>query len=62
MVSEQAAPDAIFGSVPDVAGLSSWQNRDIYVAGPDAMIARTVTELTDRGAPAARIHYDRPAC
>jgi NAD(P)H-flavin reductase/hemoglobin-like flavoprotein len=61
VVSEEAAPDAIFGSVPDVVGLSSWQNRDIYVAGPDAMIARTVTGLKDRGAPAARIHYDRPA-
>ena len=60
VVSEEAAPDAIFGSVPDVVGLSSWRNRDIYVAGPDAMIARTVTELTDRGAPPERIHYDGP--
>ena len=60
VVSEEAAPDAIFGSVPDVVGLSSWRNRDIYVAGPDAMIARTVSELKDRGAPAERIHYDCP--
>jgi NAD(P)H-flavin reductase len=61
VVSEEAAPDAIFGSVPDVVGLSSWRDRDIYVAGPDAMIARTVSELKDRGAPAERIHYDDPA-
>jgi NAD(P)H-flavin reductase len=60
VVSEEAAPDAIFGSVPDVVGLSSWRNRDIYVAGPDSMIARTVSELKDRGAPPERIHYDGP--
>lgn len=60
VVSEEAAPDAIFGSVPDVVGLSSWRNRDIYVAGPDDMIARTVSELKDRGAPPERIHYDCP--
>jgi ferredoxin-NADP reductase len=41
-------------------GLSSWRDRDIYVAGPDAMIARTVSELKARGAPAERIHYDGP--
>ena len=60
VVSEEAAPDAIFGSVPDVVGLSSWRNRDIYVAGPDDMTARTVRELKDRGAPPERIHYDGP--
>ena len=60
VVSEEAAPDAIFGTIPDVVGLSNWRDRDIYVAGPDQMIARTVTELTDRGAPEERIHYDCP--
>jgi NAD(P)H-flavin reductase len=60
VVSEEAAPDAILGSVPDVVGLSSWRNRDIYVAGPDDMIARTVGELKDRGAPPERIYYDGP--
>ena len=60
VVSEEAAPDAIFGSVPDVVGLSSWRDRDIYVAGPDDMIAGTVSELKDRGAPPERIHYDCP--
>jgi NAD(P)H-flavin reductase len=62
VVSEEAAPDAIFGSVPDVVGLSSWRDRDIYVAGPDDMIAGTVSELKDRGAPPERIHYDCPLC
>ncbi|HEY2280546.1 MAG TPA: globin domain-containing protein [Streptosporangiaceae bacterium] len=60
VVSEEAAPDAIFGTIPDVVGLSNWRDRDIYVAGPDPMIARTVSELKDRGAPEERIHYDCP--
>jgi ferredoxin-NADP reductase/hemoglobin-like flavoprotein len=60
VLSEEAAPDAIFGSVPDVVGLSSWRDRDVYVAGPDDMIARTVSELKNRGAPPERIHYDCP--
>jgi NAD(P)H-flavin reductase/hemoglobin-like flavoprotein len=60
VVSAEAAPDAIFGTIPDVVGLSNWRDRDIYVAGPDPMIARTVSELKDRGAPEERIHYDCP--
>jgi NAD(P)H-flavin reductase/hemoglobin-like flavoprotein len=60
VVSAEAAPNAIFGTIPDVVGLSNWRDRDIYVAGPDPMIARTVSELKDRGAPEERIHYDCP--
>src|SRR6202020_2575511 len=40
VVSEEAAPDTIFGSIPDVVSLANWRDRDIYVAGPDAMTAR----------------------
>jgi NAD(P)H-flavin reductase/hemoglobin-like flavoprotein len=60
VVSEEAAPDTIFGSVPDVVGPANWRDRDVYVAGPDPMIARTVSALKDRGAPEERIHYDCP--
>jgi NAD(P)H-flavin reductase/hemoglobin-like flavoprotein len=60
VVSEEAAPDTIFGSVPDVVSLANWRDRDIYVAGPDAMTARVVSELRDRGAPDERIRYDCP--
>ena len=60
VVSEEAAPDTIFGSIPDVVGLAGWRDRDVYVAGPDPMIARTVSELKSRGAPEERIHYDCP--
>jgi NAD(P)H-flavin reductase len=60
VVSEESAPDTIFGAIPDVVGLAGWRDRDIYVAGPDPMIARTVSELKNRGAPEERIHYDCP--
>ena len=40
--------------------MAGWKNRDIYVSGPDEMTARTVAELTARGAPADLIRYDCP--
>jgi len=60
VVSEEAAPDAIYGTIPCVAARATRKNRDIYVSGPDEMIARTVTELKNRGAPEELIHYDCP--
>ena len=60
VVSEAAAPDAIHGTIPRVVATATWKNRDIYVSGPDEMIARTVTELKARGAPEDLIRYDRP--
>jgi NAD(P)H-flavin reductase len=41
-------------------GAARWKNRDIYVSGPDEMIARTVTDLKIRGAPEELIRYDCP--
>ena len=60
VVSEEAAPDAIYGTIPRVVAAATWRNRDIYVSGPDEMIARTVSELTARGAPEDLIRYDCP--
>ncbi len=60
VVSEEASPGAIYGTIPRVAAAASWKNRDIYVSGPDEMIARTVTDLKLRGAPEELIRYDRP--
>ena len=60
VVSEEAAPEAIYGTIPRVAAATTWKNRDIYVSGPDEMIARTVTELKARGAPEDLIRYDGP--
>jgi NAD(P)H-flavin reductase len=59
-VSEEASPGAIYGTIPHVVAVASWKNRDIYVSGPDEMIARTVTELKIRGAPEELIRYDCP--
>jgi NAD(P)H-flavin reductase len=60
VVSEEAAPDAIYGTIPRVVAAATWRNRDIYVSGPDEMIARTVSELTARGVPEDLIGYDCP--
>jgi NAD(P)H-flavin reductase/hemoglobin-like flavoprotein len=60
VVSEEASPGAIYGTIPHVVAVASWKNRDIYVSGPDEMIARTVTELKIRGAPEELIRYDCP--
>lgn len=58
--SEEDAPGALHGTIPDLAADADWEGRDIYVSGPDAMITRTVTRLTDRGVPPERIRYDLP--
>lgn len=60
IVSEEAVPEALNGTIPRVVAVAGWKNRDIYVSGPDEMIARTVAELTARGAPADLIRYDCP--
>jgi ferredoxin-NADP reductase len=41
-----------------VAAKAPCQDRDIYLSGPDAMMAKTVQALACRGVPGARIHYD----
>jgi len=60
VVSEEAARDAIYGTIPTVVAAATWKNRDIYISGPDEMIARTVTELKAKGAPAELIRFDCP--
>ena len=60
IVSEEAVPEALYGTIPRVVAVAGWKNRDIYVSGPDEMIVRTVAELTARGAPADLIRYDCP--
>jgi NAD(P)H-flavin reductase len=60
VVSEEPARDAIHGTIPDVVAQATLEHRDIYVSGPDAMIAKTVSELTNRGTPEDLIHYDCP--
>jgi len=59
-VCEEPARDAILGTIPDVVAQATWEDRDIYVSGPDEMIAKTVSELRSRGAPDDLIRYDCP--
>ena len=64
-VSDEPAPDdpardVMHGTVPELAAKAGWAGRDIYISGPDEMIARTVRALTEAGAPAEHIHYDLP--
>lgn len=59
------------GAVPEpevrhasIAGLSAkapWQDRDVYISGPDAMITATAQALREAGAPPELIRYDLPA-
>jgi NAD(P)H-flavin reductase/hemoglobin-like flavoprotein len=60
VVSEEPARDAIHGSIPDVVAQARLEDRDIYVSGPDEMIARTVAGLKGRGVPDDLIQYDCP--
>jgi NAD(P)H-flavin reductase len=58
-VSDEPARDIVmYGTVPELASKATWADRDIYVSGPDAMIAKTVRVLRDRGAPGHLIRYD----
>jgi ferredoxin-NADP reductase/hemoglobin-like flavoprotein len=57
-VSDEPAGDAAYGTVPELAAKAAWAERDIYISGPDHMIAKTARVLQDRGAPGALIHYD----
>lgn len=58
--SEDTAPDVVHGSIPELSAKAEWQDRDIYVSGPDAMITATERALLEAGAPPERIHYDLP--
>jgi NAD(P)H-flavin reductase/hemoglobin-like flavoprotein len=58
--SEEHSPAALHGTIPVLAADADWERRDIYVAGPDPMIARTVHRLTALGVPPQRLHYDPP--
>jgi NAD(P)H-flavin reductase len=47
------------GMVSDaLSRFHDWDDHDVYVAGPAAMISRTVQQLQMLGVPSARIHHD----
>jgi len=39
---------------------AGWEDRDIYISGPDAMIVAAVRGLRTLGADPALLHYDLP--
>ncbi|HEY2579973.1 MAG TPA: globin domain-containing protein [Streptosporangiaceae bacterium] len=60
-VSGEPGFDGLCGSLPEVvAGGSEWQDREVYICGPAAMVCQTRQALTDLGVPAQRLHYDEP--
>ena len=56
--SDERARDAVSGTVPELAAKAKVTDREIYISGPDAMIARTAQVVMGRGAPARLIRYD----
>jgi NAD(P)H-flavin reductase/hemoglobin-like flavoprotein len=59
--SVEQVPQALHGTIPELAVRAQWRDRDIYISGPDAMITATVRALLDAGSPPALLHYDPPA-
>jgi NAD(P)H-flavin reductase/hemoglobin-like flavoprotein len=59
VVSEDPAFDGMRGTVAEaLERFHDWDDHDVYVAGPAAMISQTVDRLQRLGVPPARIHHD----
>jgi NAD(P)H-flavin reductase len=58
--SQEMAEGTRHGTIPALARKARWQDRDVYISGPDAMILKTVQVLRDAGAPADLLRYDLP--
>jgi NAD(P)H-flavin reductase/hemoglobin-like flavoprotein len=60
VTSQEMAEGTRHGTIPALARKARWQDRDVYISGPDAMIVKTLQVLRDEGAPASLLHYDLP--
>jgi NAD(P)H-flavin reductase/hemoglobin-like flavoprotein len=60
VTSQEMAEGTRHGTIPDLAAKSAWQDRDVYISGPDPMMIETVAILRALGAPADLIHVDLP--
>lgn len=59
VVSDDPAFNGPKGIVPDVAlSYADWSDRDVFLAGPDPMVAYTVSKLAAQGVPRDQVHYD----
>jgi NAD(P)H-flavin reductase/hemoglobin-like flavoprotein len=56
--SADKAPQAMHGTIAELAARAPWRDRDIYISGPDAMIISTVRALLDAGADPGLLRYD----
>lgn len=58
--SQEMAEGTRHGTIPVLTRKARWQDRDVYISGPDAMIVKTLQVLRDEGAPVDRLHFDLP--
>jgi NAD(P)H-flavin reductase/hemoglobin-like flavoprotein len=59
VVSADPSFDGLHGRPPDVLDrFPDWSGHDVYVAGPPAMVQRTIAALDELGVPAPQIHHD----
>jgi NAD(P)H-flavin reductase/hemoglobin-like flavoprotein len=58
--SQEMAEGTRHGTIPVLTRKARWQDRDVYISGPDAMIVKTVQVLRDEGAPVDLLHFDLP--
>lgn len=59
VVSDDPGFSGMRGRLPDVMErLHSWPDHEVYVCGPDAMVAETVRRLLRSQVPPSRIHHD----
>jgi len=58
--SDERTAGVAHGSIPSLGAKASWEDRDIYISGPDEMIVTAVRGLRTLGADPALLHYDLP--
>jgi NAD(P)H-flavin reductase/hemoglobin-like flavoprotein len=61
VVSAEPGFGGLRGSLPEVVPQRpEWQDREVYICGPAAMVCQTQWLLTELGVPPERLHYDEP--
>ena len=58
--SEEQADGIAHGTIPVLGAKAAWDDSDVYISGPDAMITKTAEALRTLGADPAQLHYDLP--
>ena len=59
--SDERAAGVAHGAIPVLGAKADWEDRDIYISGPDDMIVAAAGALRTLGADPALLHYDLPA-